>query len=126
MTADEIRECENYALSKRLSEINSAENLAFLAGLLLDHDHFRAKLMSEPHREKRQAKYELMRVYLRFKALPLDRYELAEAARACGAQPIYSEMEEIEKKRIWMPPSQLHEVRGSGVPCSIPNGCRPS
>ena len=111
MTPDEIRECENYALSKRLSEINNAENLQFLAGLLLDHDHFRAKLMSEPHKEKRRAKYDLMRVYLRFKALPLDKYELAEAARACGVQPIYAEQEALEKSRIWMPPSQLREVQ---------------
>lgn len=111
MTQDEVREIENFVLAKRLSEINSAENLQFLAALLLDHDHFRAKLMSEPHREKRRAKYDLMRLYLRFEALPLDKYELAEAALACGVQPIYSELEQLEKKRIWMPPSVPQMVR---------------
>lgn len=112
MTQDEIREVENFVLAKRLSEINNAENLQFLAQLLLDHDHFRAKLMSEPDRRKRHAKYELMRSYTRFDALSLEKYELAEAARACGVQPIYEEQAQLEKSRIWTPPSQLHEVRG--------------
>ena len=112
MNADEIRECENYALSKRLSEINSPENLQFLAALITDHDHLRAKLMSEPNRAHRQGKLDAMRPYLRFKALPLDKYELAEAARACGVQPIYEEMEQLDRQRIWMPPSVPQIVRG--------------
>lgn len=112
MTQDEIRECENYALSKNLSEINAPENLQFLAYLITDHDHLRSKLMTEPNRAYRQGKLDAMRPYLRFKALPLDKYELAEAARACGVQPIYEEQAALEKSRIWMPPSQLHEVRG--------------
>ena len=111
MTPDELREIENFVLSKKLSEVNDSENLQFLARLLLDHDHFRAKLMSEPHRGKRYAKYDLMRQYLRFDALPLDKYELAEAARACGVQPIYEEQEKLEKARIWMPPSIPKMVR---------------
>ena len=72
MTDDELRECENYALSKRLSEINDADNLHFLAGLITDHDHLRAKLMTEPDRRFRQGKLDAMRPFLRFQALPLD------------------------------------------------------
>jgi len=53
-----------------------------------------------------------MRPYLPFKALTLDKYELAEAARACGVQPIYEEQAQVEKSRIWMPPSVPQIVRG--------------
>ena len=111
MTDDERRECENYAISKRLSEVNDVDNLQFLARLIDGHDFLRSKLMSEPDRRLRHAKLEAMRAYLPFKALSLEKYELAEAARECGVQPYYAEMEELEKKKIWMPPSQLHEVR---------------
>ena len=110
MTDDELRECENYVLSKRLSEINDADNLYFLAGLITNHDHLLAKLMTEPDRRFRQGKLDAMRPFLRFQALPLDKYELAEAARACGVQPIYEEMAQLERQRIWMPPSIPHEV----------------
>ena len=111
MNADEVRECENYALSKKLSEINDVDNLQFLARLITDHDHMRSKLMTEPDRRLRAAKLEAMRPYLRFRALPLDKYELAEAARAVGCQPIYEEQAALEKSRIWMPPSTPHFVR---------------
>ena len=111
MNADEVRECENYALSKKLSEINDVDNLQFLARLITDHDHMRSKLMTEPDRRLRAAKLEAMRPYLRFRALPLDKYELAEAARAVGCQPYYAEVEALEKSRIWMPPSTPHFVR---------------
>ena len=111
MKQDEIREIENFVLSKRLSEINAPENLQFLAALITDHDHLRAKLMTEPNRANRQGKLDAMRPYLRFKALPLDKYELAEAARACGVQPIYEEQAQLEKSRIWMPPSVPRMVR---------------
>lgn len=105
MTDDELRECENYALSKKLSEISNVDNLQFLARLITDHDHLRSKLMTESNRNARAAKLEAMKPYLRFKALPLDKYELAEAARAVGCQPIYEEQAQLEKSRIWMPPS---------------------
>ncbi len=105
MTDDELRECENYALSKKLSEISDVDNLQFLARLITDHDHLRSKLMTESNRNARAAKLEAMRPYLRFKALPLDKYELAEAARAVGCQPYYEELERLERDRIWMPPS---------------------
>ena len=111
MTDDERRECENYAISKRLSEVNDPDNLKFLAALIDSHDFLRSKLMSEPDRRLRAAKLEAMRPYLPFRALPLDKYELAEAARACGVQPIYEEQERLEKQRIWMSPSVPQFVR---------------
>ena len=112
MTADELRECENYAISKKLSEVNDPDNLQFLAKLIDSHDFLRSKLMSEPDRRLRYAKLEAMRPYLPFKALTMDKYELAEAARACGVQPIYEEQAQLEKSRIWMPPSMPRMVRG--------------
>lgn len=110
MTADEIRKIENFAISQPLSQIDDADMLAFLASLIQDHDHLREKLMTEPDRDKRDGKFEAMRPYLKFRPHALTIYELAEAARQCGVQPIYQEQEEMERKRIWMPPSFVHEV----------------
>lgn len=110
MTAEEIRQIENFVLSKPLALITHPENLQFLAALISDHDHLRGVLLTEPDRRKRRAKLEAMRPYLRFRADSCDNYELAEQARACGAQPIYGEQEAVS--RIIMPPSFVHEVRG--------------
>lgn len=109
MTADEIRQLENDLISAKLSEVNDLDDLRFLASRLIDtHDFLRSKLMSEPNREQRAAKLQFMRAYLPFKAMTLECYEMAEAARACGVQPIYDEIEKVEKGRLWTPPSQLH------------------
>ena len=112
MTFDEIREIENFVISKRLSEVNDADNLQFLAKLIDSHDFLRSKLMSEPDKRLRGAKLEAMRPYLPFKALSLDKYELAEKALRCGVQPIYEEQEQLERSRIWMPSSVPFMVRG--------------
>lgn len=105
MTPDEIRKIENYALSRPLSAIDDADMLAFLAALIQDHTHLREKLMSEPDRRKRREKLEAMRGHLRFRAVSIDTYEIAEMARANGVQPIYQEQEQVEKSRILMPQS---------------------
>jgi hypothetical protein len=110
MTPDEIRQIENFVLAKPLSLISHPENLQFLAYLIQDHDHLREKLMTEPDRAKRREKFEKLRPYLKFKADRLESYELAERLRANGLQPIYQEQKDIEQKRIWMPPSMIHEV----------------
>lgn len=111
MTADEIRKIENYAISCPLSEIEDPDMLAFLGTLIQNHEHLREKLMTEPNRAKRREKYEALCPHLRFRANRLQSYELAELARANGVQPIYREQAEMEKKRIWMPPSFVHEVQ---------------
>lgn len=85
--------------------------LAFVGSLIQDHDHLREKLMTEPDRAKRGPKLECMRPHLKFKAGTLESYEMAELARANGVQPIYDEQAQVEKQRIWMPPSFVHEVR---------------
>jgi hypothetical protein len=110
MTPEEIRTIENYVLGKNLSEVNNPDNLQFLAYLIHDHDHLREKLMSEPDPARRREKFEKMRPFLSFKADRLESYELAERVRAQGLQPIYQEEKELEQKRIWMPPSFIHEV----------------
>ena len=110
MNQDEIRRIENFVLSKPLSEINHPDNLAFLAGLIQDHDHLREKLMSENDQKLRREKFEKMRAFLSFRPDRLESYELAERLRAQGLQPIYEEEKRIEEKRIWMPPSAIHEV----------------
>ena len=110
MTDEERRKVENYAISRPLKEIDDADMLAFLASLIQDHDHLREKLMTEPDRERRREKFEAMRSHLKFRARSLTTYELAEQARAVGLQPIYEEQEQMEKSRIWMPPSFVHEV----------------
>lgn len=111
MTPDEQRKIENYALSRPLSEIYDRDMLAFLAALIQGHDHFREKLMTEPNQRSRREKYEAMRPHLSFRALPLDQYLMAEMAHSCGVQPIYAEQDALEKSRLWMPTSRVHEVR---------------
>lgn len=114
MTADEIRQLENRCIAERLSSpvFDDPDILAFMASLIQDHNHLREKLMTEPDKRKRREKLDMMRCHLKFRAVSCDTYEIAEMARACGAQPIYQEQEEMEKKRLVMPPSVLHEVRG--------------
>lgn len=112
MTADELRKVENFAISQPLSAIDDPDMLAFLASLIQDHDHLREKLVTEPDRRSRGEKFEAMRPHLKFRARSLATYELAEQVRAVGAQPIYEEQEQMEKSRIWMPPSFVHEVNG--------------
>ena len=111
MTPEEIRQIENFVLSKKLSEVNHPDNLHFLAGLIQDHDHLREKLMSEDNPKLRREKFEAMRPFLQFKPDRLESYELAERLRAQGIQPIYEEEKRVEEQRIWMPPSMIHEVR---------------
>lgn len=110
MELDEQRRVENFAIVCPLKDIEDVDMLAFLAGLIQDHDHLREKLLTEPNIEKRKGKLEAMRAHLSFKALSLDTYMNAEAARQCGVQPIYAEQEKAEQGRIWMPPSRIHEV----------------
>lgn len=111
MTQDEIRQLENSCIARSLSDpiFEDPDILAFLASLIDSHDYLRSKLMQEPDKRKRRNKLEAMRPHLKFMASSCDVYELAEAARGCGVQPIYQEQEDIAKKRIWMPPSFLHE-----------------
>lgn len=111
MTQEEIRKVENYAIACPLEHIEDPDMLAFLASLIQDHDHLREKLMTEPNRQKRKEKLDAMRPHLKFRANSENSYFLAELVRANGVQPIYQEQEDIEKKRIWMPPSFVHEVR---------------
>lgn len=105
MTQDEIRKIENYAIAQPLSAIEDVDMLAFLASLVDGHDFLRHKLMTEPDRAKRRGKLDAMRPHLKFRALSADAYECAEAARACGVQPIYQEQEDMEIRRILLPPS---------------------
>ncbi len=112
MELTEQRRVENFAIVCPLKDIEDGDMLAFLAGLIQDHDHLREKLLTEPDRRKRRGKLDAMRANLNFKALSCDDYEMAEAARSCGAQPIYDEQEKVESSRIWMPESRIHEVRG--------------
>lgn len=111
MTADEQRRVENFLIVCPLKDIEDGDILAALGSLIQDHDHLREKLLTEPNIEARKGKLEAMRPHLPFKALPLDDYMAAEAARQCGVQPIYAEQEAIERRRIWMPPSRIHEAR---------------
>ena len=111
MTPDQIRQIENYAIACPLSDIEDRDMLAFLGSLIQDHDHLREKLMTEPNRAKRREKYDVLKVNVKFTANRLESYELAELARANGVQPIYDEVAAMEKKRIWMPPSFVHEVK---------------
>lgn len=111
MTEDERRKIENYALSRPLLEIEDVDMVAFLATLIQDHDHLREKLMTEPDKRIRREKLACMAPHLRFTAFSCDHYELAEAVRACGKQPIYDEQADMDKRRILMPPSFVHEVR---------------
>lgn len=110
MELDKQRRVENFAIVCPLKDIEDADMLSFLAGLIQNHDHLREKLLTEPNIEKRKGKLECMRPYLGFKALSLEAYMNAEAARQCGVQPIYAEQEKVEKGRIWMPTSRVHEV----------------
>jgi len=110
MHLDEQRRVENFALCCPLKDIEDADMLAFLAGLIQDHDHLREKLLTEPDGRKRRGKLDAMRPYLHFKSLPCEDYEIAEVARSCGAQPIYAEQE--QRSHIIMPESRIHEVRG--------------
>lgn len=112
MEIDEQRRVENFCIVCPLSNIEDVDMLAFMATLIQDHDHLREKLLTEPNIEARKGKLEAMRPHLPFKALPLGDYMTAEAARQCGVQPIYAEQEAVERSRIWMPPSRIHEVRG--------------
>lgn len=110
MTEDEIRQIENYAIATPLRDVEDPDMLAFLASLIDGHDYLRSKLFEEPDKRKRRDKLDCMRPHLKFRAASCDVYELAEAARACGVQPIYQEQEDT--KRIVMPHSRIHEVRG--------------
>ena len=111
MELDEQRRAENFAIVCPLKDIEDGDCLAFLATLIQDHDHLREKLLTEPDRRKRRGKLDAMRAYLSFDALTCDDYEMAEIARTCGVQPYYQEAEDIEKKRILMPESRIHEVQ---------------
>jgi hypothetical protein len=108
MTQDEIRQIENYAIAAPLRDVEDVDMLAFLASLIDGHDYLRSKLLSEPDRRKRRDKLDAMRPHLKFRALSCESYELAEAARSCGVQPIYQEQEEVS--RIVMPPSIMGAI----------------
>lgn len=110
MELDEQRRVENFCIVCPLKDVEDVDMLAFMATLIQDHDHLREKLLTEPNIEARKGKLEAMRAHLGFKALSLDTYMNAEAARQCGVQPIYAEAEAVERGRIWMPPSRVHEV----------------
>jgi len=112
MDLDGQRRIENFCIVVPLKDIEDADMLALIGSLIQDHDHLREKLMTEPDHEKRAAKLDKMRHHLNFKASSLTVYEAANAAKACGVQPIYEEQERAEKSRIWMPNSRIHEVRG--------------
>jgi len=109
MELDEQRRVENFAIVCPLKDIEDADMLAFLATLIQDHDHLREKLLTESNIEARKGKLDAMRPYLHFKALTLEAYMNAEAARQCGVQPIYQEQAKVGK--ILMPESRIHEVR---------------
>lgn len=108
MQLDEQRRAENFAIVCPLKDIEDADMLAFIATLIVDHDHLREKLLTEPDGRKRREKLEGMRAHLRFKADTADNYEMAEMARRCGVQPIYQEQDDV--RRIVMPHSHVHEV----------------
>jgi len=112
MTQDEIRALENSCIARSLADplFDDADILGFLASLIDGHDYLRSKLMQEPDRRKRRDKLEAMRPYLKFRALSCDAYELHEAAKSCGVQPIYQEQDDMAQKRILMPFSHMHEV----------------
>lgn len=81
MNQDEIRQIQNYVLSRKLEQIAHPENLEFLARLIQDHDHFAEVLLTEPDRARRYAKFELMRAYVGFETMPLSWYELPKGVR---------------------------------------------
>ena len=110
MELDEQRRAENFAIVCPLGDIEDGDMLAFVATLIQGHDHMREKLLTEPCREKRQPKLDAMRPYLKFKADTVTGYEMAEIARQCGEQPIYREQEHMERQRVFMPHSRIHEV----------------
>lgn len=110
MSPDEQRRIENFLIVCPLKDLEDADVLAAMGSLIQNHDHLREKLLTEPDMRKRQAKLDAMRPHLHFKSLALDVYMNAEAARACGVQPIYAEQEKVERGRIWMPQSRVHEV----------------
>jgi hypothetical protein len=112
MELDERRQVENFAIVCPLQHIEDPDMLAFLASLIQDHDHLREKLLTEPDKRKRAEKLEAMRPHLKFQALSLEQYHMAELARSCGAQPIYEEQAQAERERVWMPESRIHEVAG--------------
>lgn len=111
MTADEQRRAENFAISCPLEHIEDTDMLAFLATLIHDNDHLREKLETEPDYRKKSEKLDAMRPHLRFRALPLSAYVAATAAKQCGVQPIFAETEAIDKARILMPKSEIHQVQ---------------
>jgi hypothetical protein len=108
MDADIQRRTENFLIVCPLKDIEDGDILAALGSLIQNHDHLREKLLTEPNLRKRQEKLDAMRPHLRFKALSLDHYHMAEVARSCGSQPIYQEQESMG--RIIMPESRIHEV----------------
>lgn len=81
MNADEIRQIENYVLSRKLEQIAHPDNLMFLAGLIQDHDHLSEVILTEPDKGRRYAKFELMRAYVKFETMPLSWYELPKGTR---------------------------------------------
>ena len=108
MDQDTQRRAETFAIVCPLKDIEDADMLAFLAGLIQDHDHLREKLLTEPDHRKRRGKLEAMRPYLHFKVDSVESYEIAELARECGVQPVYGEQERTG--RIIMPGSRVHET----------------
>lgn len=110
MELDEQRRVENFCIVCPLKDVEDNDMLAFMATLIQDHDHLREKLLTEPDRAKRREKYDAMRPHLSFRPDSVDAYELAEVARTCGVQPIYKEQEQVERGRILMPTSKIHEV----------------
>ena len=110
MTDQELRDLETYAIGCPLEFIEDPDMLAYVASLIVDNDHLREKLLTEPDGRKRSEKLDAMRPHLKFRANSLSTYELAEQARAQGVQPIYEEQQKAEQSRIWMPPSFVHEV----------------
>lgn len=112
MDGDEQRRVENFLIVCPLKDVEDGDILAALGSLIQNHDHLREKLLTEPNVTKRQEKLDAMRPHLRFKALSLDHYHMAEIARSCGSQPIYEEQAAADRNRIHMPESRIHEVRG--------------
>lgn len=110
MTAEEQRKAETFVIVVPLKDIEDQDVLAFLASRIQDHDHLREKLLTEPDKDKRAQKLEAMRPHLSFKAVSLETYMHAELARQCGVQPFYAEEEAVERGRIFMPESRIHEV----------------
>ncbi len=108
MTPEARRQLDNYLLSTPLSGRDDRQAIADrnllkdLARLVDDHDHFREVLMSETNRYERQAKYEGMRPYLRFRAYRMETYEMQERirGRSVGLQPIARD-KQVNESRIY-------------------------